>query len=457
VALRIASIPRSDHRESRIWQVSLFVGLIAWAALLVYAHSSGRIATGRAVVLLAFPILAIGVALKPAWVVLFLAATPMAQIQLAPQRGLALLLLVTLGGQLVIRGSISVGWRSGFLGLILLFAAAFFFRFDLDGTDALVARGFLNSLAFYISLGLVAYNATRVGDLKGRHLVNAILFGVTVSVLLDSLLAYQGGILAADVGASAAGRPVAYLAAVGFSICFARLILRTESEDHYFHPAVHLILASGFVLAMIPGLLRGAWLSALIAFLFISLWAGKKRYWLVIVLALMVMLAAPVARERVVPNEEQAAGFTTGRSDLWSQLWEEIERALPFGNGFGYTFTLTSEDLFGSGVARFTPEGSDAFVYPHNDFLFWMVELGVLGLLGMALFWTQLLRALRQVSRSESANKLYVKILSGVLITGLVAQLVGSVFFFTALAGLVFIVAGFVFGAREAVTAERRR
>jgi hypothetical protein len=213
-----------------------------------------------------------------------------------------------------------------------------------------------------------------------------------------------------------------------------------------------MILACGFVLAMTPGLLRGAWLSALIAVLFVSLWARKRRYWLVIVLALMVMLTVPVARERVVPNEQQAAGFTTGRWDLWTQLWGEIEPALPFGNGFGYTFTLTSEDLFGSGVASFTPEGSDAFVYPHNDFLFWMVELGVLGLFGMALFWTQLLRALRLVSRSENASKSYVQILSGVLIAGLVAQLVGSVFFFTALAALVFIVAGFVFGARAAVT-----
>jgi hypothetical protein len=423
VAVRRAPVLGLARIGSRtLWQLLIYVALTTWTAAVVFAHSSGRMETGRALIFLAIPIVVVGAALRPAWVVLFLAVAPVAQIQIAPTRALALLLLITLVGQLVVRGGVSVGWRSGFLGLIVLLAAALVFRADLTGRDALVARGFLNNLGFYVFLGLVAYNATRIGDLRGRQLVNAIQFGLMLGVILEyTVLSDEGGIL----GSSAAplGRPTAYLAAAGFAITFARLIIRAHGGGYY-HPAAQVVLGAGFLMAMIPGLDRGAWLSALIA--------------------------VPVARQRVVPNEQQTAGYTTGRWELWTQLWEEIDSGLPFGNGFGHTITLTSEELFGPGVATFAPE-ADVFVYPHNDFLFWMVEFGVLGLFGMLLFWGQLLRAFRVVSRSASANTYFVQTLSGVLVAGLVTQLVGSTFFFTALAVPFFIVAGFVFGAREFV------
>jgi hypothetical protein len=449
VAVRRAPVLGSARIGSRtLWQLLIYVALTTWTAAVVLAHSSGRMETGRALIFLAIPIVVVGAALRPAWVVLFLAVAPVAQIQIAPTRALALLLLITLVGQLVVRGGVSVGWRSGFLGLIVLLAAALVFRADLTGRDALVARGFLNNLGFYAFLGLVAFNATRIGDLRGRQLVNAIQFGLMLGVILEyTVLSDEGGIL----GSSAAplGRPTAYLAAAGFAITFARLIIRAHGGGYY-HPAAQVVLGAGFLMAMIPGLDRGAWLSALIAVLLISLWAGKKQYWLLILVALIVMIAVPVARQRVVPNEQQTAGYTTGRWELWTQLWEEIDSGLPFGNGFGHTITLTSEELFGPGVATFAPE-PDVFVYPHNDFLFWMVEFGVLGLFGMLLFWGQLLRAFRVVSRSASTNTYFVQTLSGVLVVGLVTQLVGSTFFFTALAVPFFIVAGFVFGARELV------
>jgi hypothetical protein len=453
MSMRTSLTPRLGRETSRIvWQLLPYVVLMAWVVALVLAQTTGRIEPGRALFLLAFPIIALGVALRPAWVVLFLVAAPVIQIPIAPMRALVLLLLVTLVGQLVIRGSVSVGWRSGFLGLIALVAIAFFFHDDLTGETALVARGVLNTLAFLVLLGLVSYNATRVGDLQGKHLVNAVLFGLSLSVILEHTVRSNGADIL-GLGTAPVGRPVAYLAAVGFALCFARLLIRTEGEDSY-HSAVHMVLAIGFVLTMIPGLLRGAWLSALIAVLFVSLWARKSRYWLLILLALTVMLVVPVTRDRVVPNEQQAAGggFTTGRLDLWTQLWDkEIEPALPWGNGFGHTFTLSSEDLFGPGSTSFNPSETGTFVYPHNDFIFWMVELGLLGLLGVLLFWSQLLRAFRSVSRSASASKVHVQILGGVLITAFVAQLVGSMFLFTALAIPFFAAAGFVFGAREAV------
>ena len=440
----------------------LYVVLIVWAAALVLAQATGRlepvaervfgdlpydaflVETARAVVLLLLPGVAIGVAIRPAWVVLLLAALPMAALQLFPGRVLDLLLLATLGGLLVVRRGVSIGWRSGFLGIGVLLAAASFHRADLTGETALIARGFWNDLAFYVLIVLVTYNATRIGDLRGTPLVNALLIGLTLSVILENTS------LSADPGIASAGRLVSYLAAVGFALCFARIIIRME-DGRYYYRGLHTLLAILFLMAMIPDLVRGAWLGALIAVFVISLLAHKRRYWVLIIAALITMLIVPVTREQVVPSQAQAAGggFTTGRSDLWSRLWDRVESGWPLGNGFGYTFTLTSPDLFGPGSSDFYTSPSQSFVYPHNDFIFWMVELGVIGLLGMLLFYGQLVMAFRSVSRSTRRNRIHAQILSGALITGFVSQLVVSTFFFRALAVPYFTAAGFIFGARE--------
>ena len=41
------------------------------------------------------------------------------------------------------------------------------------------------------------------------------------------------------------------------------------------------------------------------------------------------------------------ARVTTGRSVLWGALLERGADALPFGHGWGYTWSLTSTELFG--------------------------------------------------------------------------------------------------------------
>jgi hypothetical protein len=422
----------------------LYAVLMVWAAALVLAQGTGRLETTRAVVLLLLPVVAIGVAIRPAWVVLLLAAAPMAALQLFPWRALDLLLLATLGGLLVVRRGVSVGWRSGFLGIGILFAAASFNRIDLTAETALIARGFLNQLASYVLIGLVTYNATRIGDLRGTPLVNALLSGLTLTVILENTTLFG------DLGIASAGRAVAYLAAVGFAISFARTVIRTE-DGYFYHRGLHTFLAAVFLMAMIPDLVRGAWLSAFIAVFVVSLLAGKRWFWLLIPAALMAILIVPTARERVVPNQAQAAGggYTTGRLELWSRLSDRLESGLPFGNGFGYTFTLTSQNVYGPGSSNFSASPSQSFIYPHNDFIFWMVELGWIGLLGVVLFWGQLMSAFRSVSRSTNGYKIHAQVLSGVLITAFVTQLVASTFFFTPLANVFFIVAGFIFGAQD--------
>jgi O-antigen ligase len=436
----------TSMRLERLINLVPFLAVIGWALLLVLAHSVGRIDTPRAIVLLALPIVALGVALRPGWVVLFLIGAPLAQIPAVPMRGLVLLLGMTLLAQLALRGTIYLGWKTGFVGLTVLLGAALIHRTELSFNDALLARGMLNDVAFYLLLGLVSYNATRIGELRGDQLINGVLIGLAISVVIDSPSLFVGT-SAATPGVVPVGRGVAYLGAAAFAICFARLITRSP-DGSFYHPTVHAVLAVGFLFVMIPGLLRGAWLSALLAVLLISFWTRRKRYWLLIGLAAIALVSVPVARERVLPNEEQVAsgGFTTGRSDLWARLWDEAAPALPWGNGFGYTVTLTSERLFGEGSTAFDPTQSGSFVFPHNDFLFWIVELGVIGAFGMVLFWGQLINALRRVLRSTTSR--HAIVLSGVLVAGFVSQLVGSTFFLRALAAPFFAVAGFIFGLR---------
>jgi hypothetical protein len=445
MALRTALIQRTG-RETSLFSGGAWVYLVlmVWAAALVLAQATGRLETTRAVVLLLLPAVAIGVAIRPAWIILLLAAVPMAALQLFPGRVLDLLLLATLGGLLVVRRGVSVGWRSGVLGIGVLLAAASLHGADLTGETALIARGFWNDLAFYVLIVLVTYNTTRIGDLRGTSLVNALLTGLTLSVILENTS------LSADVGIASAGRLVSYLAAVGFALCFARIIIRTE-DGHYYYRGLHTLLAILFLIAMIPDLVRGAWLGALIAVFVVSLLAHKRRYWVLIIAALIAILIVPVTRERVVPSQAQAAGggYTTGRLDLWGRLWDRVESGWPLGNGFGYTFTLTSPDLFGPGSTNFYNSPGQSFVYPHNDFIFWMVELGLIGLLGLLLFYGQLVMAFHSVSRSTSRNRIHARILVGALITGFVSQLVVSTFFFRALAVPFFTAAGFIFGARE--------
>jgi hypothetical protein len=78
-----------------------------------------------------------------------------------------------------------------------------------------------------------------------------------------------------------------------------------------------------------------------------------------------------------------------------------------------------------------------------------MVELGLIGLLGMLLFYGQLVMAFHSVARHPNANRIHAQVLSGALITAFVSQLVASTFFFAPLGVCFFTAAGFIFGARD--------
>ena len=129
---------------------------------------------------------------------------------------------------------------------------------------------------------------------------------------------------------------------------------------------------------------------------------------------------------------------------LWGELWKRGADALPFGYGWGYTWSLTSAKLFGFGGA-FGPE--NGLIYPHDDFLFLFMELGILGLGLLVAFWLHLLRKIRLLSRNPSEQSRYgVRVLAPVIIVTFLVQLFDNGFALRFVAERFFISAGLVFG-----------
>jgi O-antigen ligase len=88
-------------------------------------------------------------------------------------------------------------------------------------------------------------------------------------------------------------------------------------------------------------------------------------------------------------------------------------------------------------------------VYPHNDFLYWTLEFGIIGLVLWVSLWVLIFRAFRAVIRMQPPFNHPGYLLVGVLITFLVASLVDNLLFIRPLAERFFVVAGMIlaFGA----------
>jgi hypothetical protein len=351
--------------------------------------------------------------------------------------------------------------------LFLLALAAHLFAAPTSGDAALAARGFLNGFNYLVLLAITAYNAAWLGDLRAQDLVNAFLVGAIVSVLLENL-----GIAASVVPEGAGevvvsiGRNVGYMAAIGFTLAFTRLIL-PANEDGRAYRGLYMALALAFAILTGVAFVRTAWLAALITVIMVARLVRKQRYWLIVPLALVLAMMIPVARERVLPGAGEgiesafsdSQRITTGRWGLWSILWsEEMAPAMPWGNGYGHTFSLSPERLFGFETFQ-GPQSTSPFVYPHNDFIFWGIELGILGIAALVIFWVRLLQALRWMSRagplhSDVAN---AYALVGIIVTMFLVQIVDNSFAVRIVGESSFLAAGFIFGLKARIGGKGNR
>ena len=206
-----------------------------------------------------------------------------------------------------------------------------------------------------------------------------------------------------------------------------------------------------FLLLIAIGFGRATWIAALLIFALVSSWTGRKSFWVVSSVVLILVLTVPVVGERVLPggsvntSEATLARVTTGRSELWTELLRRGAEAMPFGHGWGYTWSLTSTELFGF-EGQFGAEGN-GYVFPHNDFLFLYLEFGILGLGLLIVFWLFLIRKIRLLSRSNIEQVRYdVRVLVPVTVVMFLVQLFDNGFAIRFVAERFFIVAGLVFG-----------
>jgi hypothetical protein len=433
--------------------VTVFVGV------LVLAHSSGRLPLITAIVLLLAPLGIIAIALRPSWLILFMAAVPPGILSFVPTRGLMFLALVTLAGIVVTRGKVYLDIRSGMLPIASLIAISFFYRSELSGQDALVARGYLNSLAFWMLLALITYNMVRFEELDIRKLIVALGIGAGATILLAKSGATTAS-FADQEGLAGIGERAPHAAFIGFSITSAWLI-HVRQRARLETKALLTITATVFLIMVATSFFRVLWLSGLVFVFLLAVWTRRSRYWLVIPIVFALFLMVPTVQDEVLPKT--AAGYditviSTGRTELWGILWrEEVLPTLPFGNGYGHTFTLRPDDIFG--FQTFQVAGtSNLFVFPHNDFIFWMMELGLVGLGALLIFWWYLVRVARRLASSGDTDyRAMAFILSGIIVLSLVVHLVDNAFAIPAVAVPFYISAGFLFGLGARLHEEKSR
>ncbi len=200
---------------------------------------------------------------------------------------------------------------------------------------------------------------------------------------------------------------------------------------------------------------RGAWVAAILMAV-PMLWSTRRRGGLVVALcAIAVLVTIPRVSERVTGGASgdlatavTSSEFTSGRTRLWSAMAREASDGLPWGNGFGHVWSLSAERLFGESASF----GDGSVVYPHNDFLFWAVDLGFPGILLFGLLWIGVARVMTRARRSLPSAEWFA--ILGIVITMLVASLVDNGIFIRSLGEPFFVALGVLAaatGGREAV------
>jgi hypothetical protein len=335
--------------------------------------------------------------------------------------------------------------------------ASLVFSADVGAGAAFAGSNFLKQFSYYLLLGLLAYNLARLGDLRLGQLVAALLVGVLVTALIKLAIGGIGPESATEVDFASRlffGKNYAYLTFVGFSICFAGFLLTSEHPNKLarYRPW-SLRLSIFFLVLTATSLVRGSWLLAGLTVLVIAWVTRKRSYWLLIPLAAVVALSVPASSQRLTNEQPGGTDITTGRADLWTIVWEEhIVDALPWGNGFGYSFSLTPDRLVGFEWFQYERDTAE-FVYLHSDLLFWLVEYGFLGLAALALFWSHVLHTCRQMYRHDNP---YVRssaiLLTGIVIAMFMLTVFGNAIALRPLAERGFVAIGFLFGVRAAAS-----
>jgi O-antigen ligase len=436
-------------------QVTLVEALTATYGVGVVAlFVSGRVDIVLAGILFGGPVVLALALLRPEWTILVMVALPPSVTSPIPTSLLILFMAAALFG-FVLQGRLHLWSGTGIYPLVGIIVLAFAMKATVPAEATAAADEVLKSIISFTLVMLVAFNAVANDRIRIDSFVNALLLGIVVSAVLQPFLA--SSLNFESINISPFRGKFAYLAAMGFGVAYVRLSLnRNEGRRR---SRLDAFLALVFLCLTFIGFGRAAWIATLWVFALVSRWTRRKTFWLVASLFLVLVFTVPLVAERIVPVSETDIGtqatldeVTSGRSELWERLYARGVEALPFGQGWGYVESLSPVDLFG--FETFVTESQ--FIYPHNDFLYVFVELGIVGFGLLAVFWLTLFQRVRRLTRSPREPIRYsVMVLVPVLIVMFMVQMFDNGFAIDFVADRFFAAAGLVFGlyysARESV------
>jgi O-antigen ligase len=434
-------------RVTQELQVTLVEALAATYGVGVVAlFVSGRVDVLQAGLLLGGPVVLALALLRPEWTILVMVALPPSVTSPIPTRVLIVFMVAALFG-VVLQGGLHLSSATGIYPLVGIIALALAMRANVPAQATAAADETLKSIIYFTLVMLVAFHAMANGRIRIDSFIDALLVGIVVSALLQPFLA--AGTKFESIDVSPFRGKFAYLAAIGFGVAFVRLSLNRIEGRRW--SRLDAFLALAFLCLTAIGFSRAAWIATFWVFALVSRWTRRKTFWLVASLFLVIVFTVPLVAERIGSVSEADIGtpatlsqVTSGRSELWADLWDRGVEAFPMGQGWGYMWSLTSMEIFGT--QTFTT-GGNFFIYPHNDFLYLFVELGIVGFGLLVIFWLSLFQRVRRLTRSPREPIRYsVMVLVPVLIVMLVVQLVDNGFAIGFVAYRFFAAAGLVFG-----------
>lgn len=432
---------------------ALPVGVVVYALVVVALQANGRLSVSRAALLLVAPILAWFAIRAPGWLVVAFVAIPpgvLTSIRGINIGSLTVLFAGTLIAYVVVKGRVSGGGFFALAPYLVLVAGAYWTLDAVDPAAASAATEFRRALVLYAVLFLLAYVLVRDGELRLPDLGTALLVSAGISGIIffwqtgGRPWTYTSTNLSSDIepGLLFYRTHFGYMMALGFAVALAHAVARHRIR----HRTLDLIVLGFFSLLVLFSFARGAWLVALILIALIPLRTGKKLYWLLLPVLALIATSIPLIQDRLfsdlsggLQRSFDTGEFATGRWGLWQELWDRALPGMPWGRGFGFVWGLSPEALFGADA--FTTE-DNPFVYAHNDFIYWTVELGLIGLGAMLVFWARLVSVVRKVAVKLAAVEGGVGFVGGVVLTMFVASMFDNGLFIRAIAERVFIIIG---------------
>lgn len=311
--------------------------------------------------------------------------------------------------------------------------------------DAFGAAGALTTFFFYGALYSLVLNIAPADASGRRHFADALHIAVLVSVLGSGLIAlaqlgpsvftaFNVKLFPEDTGLLYSRTHFGYFVALGFAAAFPRWLLARERRLAWAG------LTALTMALVVVSLTRGAWLGSLV--LAVALMLLTRRWLLLGTVPLTALFALiPGVRSRLTSDlaggallaiQSGAAG--SHRVLLWAVLFGVALRAPWLGHGFGYVSSLYPSIFFGDD--QFVTQ-ANALVYAHNDLLYLLLELGIIGVAmyvaAAANWWASLLRSVRWAQKHvDSAQAPLVLTCLGAGIIVLIAQSVDNGFFIRA-------------------------